>query len=484
MEEIDFARLPQSVGKSPASTIQDFFSHIAYLPMEDVEMPGRSDPNSDIAPQSFNGNNEEWRRPNSLADATENPVEIMFSQETNGRSIRKCVARSPYVPEEILDTLAMDGSTSVQVAVASNLNTSPSTMTLLARVGGQRVKRALAANPHATLRTFNILAAENGIFIRIALAENIATSPSLLNYLAKDRNWRVRKRVAANISTPVGALMRLSVDRRYRVREQAIQNPSLPSKMPRNLASLHNIPWTASEAIRFSEPASSALTLLSNLTHQTMEQVRRLRQKVLLVRTSSRRNFRGAEENNFILGGSADESSTTLPDYPVSNAPRPPTMPNPEPTTSVHEKTFEVDTPLTSHHSANLDPLEQGIDKGELPPLFLLFKDLATNHSVQIRKSVATHYYTPTSVLELLSLDPVARVRLEIARNPQVPSSILTRLVRDANRKVREAVASNRNCSTDILNQLLGDKNWRVRGIARANLSYRKISEDENYKRL
>ncbi len=131
------------------------------------------------------------------------------------------IPRCPDAPAELLLRLALAGSPSVLVGIASHPNTPARPLAWLARDTVPAVRVAVASNPAISTPLLSDLAGNPHVQVRLAVAAHPAAGPATLAELARDRSPRIRAAVARNPGTPQPLVRQLAVDAEIEVRAAA-----------------------------------------------------------------------------------------------------------------------------------------------------------------------------------------------------------------------------------------------------------------------
>jgi len=167
----------------------------------------------------------------SVAENPSTPIEVLVQlARDEDRDVRLRVTENPSTPPEILTLLSKDRHGNVRWRVAGNPSTPPELLTLLSRDRHGNVRQLVALNPSTPPEVLVQLARDRHGDVRWRVAENPSTPPEVLVQLARDRHGDVRWRVAENPSTPPEVLVQLSRDEDWSVRWRVAENPSTPTK--------------------------------------------------------------------------------------------------------------------------------------------------------------------------------------------------------------------------------------------------------------
>lgn len=115
------------------------------------------------------------------------------------------------------------------------------------------------------------------------------------------------------------------------------------------------------------------------------------------------------------------------------------------------------------------DPADYRRAADEEAPL-PVWREIVAGHP-EARFWVAQNKTVPLEILEILAVDPDARVRHAVAMKRKLTPGMLARLASDGDESIRMRVAMHRNTATETLESLRNDPWDRVREIVDERLS-------------
>lgn len=375
---------------------------------------------------------------------------------------RKKLATAEDTADHVLEVLSNDSEPDVRSLVASNPNTSPTTLQKL----GQEFPDVITDNP-----IFGLLLIENphSYFIRLSLARSSTTSGEILTKLAATKKYSDREicwAVANNINTPISVLEKLATWFPERDEFSAAEDGDLvhigvainPNTPPHVLEQLshHHRTLVRKKVAQHPNTSVSVLERLINDNHKkvVLEVAKNPNislSKALLLKIQSLLEYLAGEydqyDQNLIF--LTQEDRGLLDD--ITNHPH------------VPESAMQI-----------ID----AIDNKPGVPIAILEK-LAQDSRYYVRKKLAKNTHLPAYLMESLAEDQQPEVRREIAKNIATPVTILAKLANDFHSSIRESVAKNTTTPRNILLKLSQDRSIRVKQsiLSRKDLSVEMIAE-------
>ena len=119
--------------------------------------------------------------------------------------------------------------------VASNPNTSLSTLRKLANYSDYDVRAAVAKNPNTSAATLKHMVNVDDAILPYVLSNPNVSEELLIKFSNSSNHW-TREGVASNPNTPVDILVKLSEDESYYVRVAVAENPHTPTEVLEQLS--------------------------------------------------------------------------------------------------------------------------------------------------------------------------------------------------------------------------------------------------------
>ena len=154
--------------------------------------------------------------------------------------LRKVLASSPIIGQNLLEQLGSDTDEGVREAVGANTNSPATILRILAKESSKDIRKAVAANPATPAVVLECLASDSDIVVLDAITSNPVTPKpvrdALLEKLACSTDIFIRVKVASNESAPRALLERLSLDPAIRVQKAIAKNPSATPEVIERMA--------------------------------------------------------------------------------------------------------------------------------------------------------------------------------------------------------------------------------------------------------
>jgi hypothetical protein len=412
-------------------------------------------------------------------------AEIGAFLDANNPKVRATLAREETADVKWLESLALDPSADVRVAVAGNSNTPPSVFASLALDSNLEVVQAVVkairdgvASPAAIEAVLPSTHTE----IRLAVAAKSGLSSETLRCLVQDPVESVRVAAAANGRTIVSAFLAViasdDLNEKYGIGQTSVAALcALAEDETIGVDSLHSLAQSPFAEVRRSvvkNPAVSKATL-ANLTRDASPQVREavaghcdtpLEGLMALandasaeVRAAVAKNPRTSSEALALLDQDPDEGVALAvavhPNTPAGSL---------DALVEVHDQ-----PKINEGNSLALTMLFQGkLDRLSWRHELLGHLTRSDNSWHQgVRQAVASNLRVSPETLITLSQQPdtVAFV----AGNPSTPAPVLSQLIRHEDSLVREAAASNTSLPEAQLSALALDQQEAVRRCVASN---------------
>lgn len=399
--------------------------------------------------------------------------------DSNNPQARETLAREQTANVEWLESLALDPSVGVRVAVAGNPNTPPASFVSLSKDSDLDVVQAVAEAlrcGHISPGALDAVAMSPHTKIRVAVAAMSGLSQETLRLLVQDSEESVRLAAARNGHTSVAALIAViatdDLNKKYGIGQTSVAALcALARDETLAVDSLHALAQSPFAEVRLSVVKNAAVSkaILANLTRDNCPQVREAvgahcdtpKEGLMALTNDASAEVRRAVAANPATSSEALASLDRDPDGEVALAVA--LHPNTPP--SSLDALVEVhDRPRTNEGtSLALKMLIQG-KLNRLPWVHELPARLTRSDNMWhqgVRQAVASNPLASPNSLETLSQQPdtVAFV----AGNLSTPAATLSRLVRHEDKLVREALASNPNLSEAELAILSLDQHDAVR---------------------
>lgn len=402
----------------------------------------------------------------------------VFIDASSARA-RATLASDETATAEWLESLALDPSVEVRVAVAGNPNTPPASFASLSKDSDLDVAHAVAEalrRGHIPPVALDAVAMSPHTEIRVAVAAMSGLSHETLRVLVQDSEESVRLAAARNGYTSVAALVAViatdDLNKKYGIgRASVAALCAVAQDETLTVESLHALAQSPFAEVRLSVVQNVAVSnaILANLTRDESPQVREAvgahrdapKEGLLALAQDASAEVRKAVAANPVTPPAALASLERDPDGEVALA----VALNPNtPPSSLDALVRVHDQPKANEGtSLALTMLVQGkLDR--LPWVHELPGRLTRSDNKWhqgVRQAVASNPLASPDTLATLSQHPdtVAFV----AGNPSTPSATLSRLVRHEDELVREALASNPNLSEAELAILSLDRHEEVR---------------------
>lgn len=209
----------------PAETVDQLASHARVGTC--WALTERLDHNQAVLGLMASNPHIEVRRLVAFSDIIPDDLLEQLSQDRDS-GVRTGVAYHRELPDSARQRLAGDTDPTVRTLIADRLDQGSPLFAQMAQDGTPGVRQGVANNPKCPAGLLSLLAYDPERTVRAAVARNQRTATGMLAYLGGDRDDEVRAMAASNPRTPSETLKQLLQDNTEWVRRCTLANPSLP----------------------------------------------------------------------------------------------------------------------------------------------------------------------------------------------------------------------------------------------------------------
>jgi hypothetical protein len=430
-----------------------------------------------------------------LSQRPDLPDDIALAMATSQAwTVRRAIAASPSITEQLSVSLALDLDRDVRAAVAANRYSPALVVALLRSDDDSLVREACPGGPLAEVDRARLdqleQRGERGMVLAAAQAN---AGRARLGRYAVDANWRVRQACARNPATPTSLLTRLAADADRDVRIAVGRNTSTSVSVRKRLAvdpddgvrlavvattndtdTLRLFAHEPDTAVRAAAAGNAALPddLVLSLVRQGDTIVRR---------AAAGRASLSVDAFAELVDTDDDDVRLALlrrPDLPVGALARllPPELgPDARVLVNAPERlapervvALVAAVPWVMPALTDRDDLagvvqalgespewrsrQRAADHAGADHVDLLVR-LSTDSDHDVRQSVARNVATPAHVVERLSADESAPVRRAALERPELGADTVSRLLRDDDADVRAAALGHPSCPAHLADE-------------------------------
>lgn len=399
-------------------------------------------------------------------------------------AVRKAVALNQLSNQALIGRLAADKCAAIRAATACRSKMDHAAVEELAAHRHPPIRRKIAESRYTSADMLSMLAKDADPSVRRAVAGNPGATEIVLSMLAHDSNEKVRMEVAKNASATVDILSWCMTDLHSSVREAARRHENRSERIYRLLRRAGSWPdlRTMNEYRRDKTISVDELEVLAALGPWARYLVGlypttpphlifSLSQDVVIVREGIATTHANTCHEDVIKSLASDPSSSVRRVLARKLAPERLTLDVAQALIVDKDESIigfvcQRISPAVALELVKIQPnLRSRMVTKQFPEQ--VFREWSRDGDAFLRCSIASAFFVPSDVLDVLARDENASVRAATAHNSKTPIDTLRALSCDADSYVREQVARNSSTPIDIINSLVADAEMNVRlGVA------------------